>query len=108
MFDRQQVMDDRPFWDKLEHAACRTLSATDHLRGYWIDGFLPDSLKNTKTGAKIEGIVWVVDGPGKQDQYRFALELSQKLLSGSREFFSITSIHLDEKARLLELKIGKL
>jgi hypothetical protein len=58
-------MDDKEFWTRLEYDASHWLESSDDnmLRRFWIDGFLPDSINNTKYGADVEGTAWVGDGP---------------------------------------------
>ena len=105
MSDRYQVMDDQEFWTRLEYDACAWLQSSEEkaLRRFWIDGFVPESIKDTKRGADVEGTVWVGDGPRKQYAYRFIASLPQNMLHRRGETFSIEQLVLDEAQQILQV-----
>jgi hypothetical protein len=56
---RHTIIGDKEFWSRLERAASAWLSSSDekHLRRFWIDGFIPETAKNTQRGVDVEGII---------------------------------------------------
>ena len=108
MSERHQILNDREFWERLEFAATRWLDdAADHgLRRFWIDGFLPESAKNTKLGIDVEGVAWVGDGPRNQEQYRFIASLPQKMLHRAASGFTIEQLSLDQGRQVLQLVLA--
>jgi hypothetical protein len=79
---------------------------TKHLKKIWIDGFLPETVKNTQHGADVEGTAWVGEGPSIQHPYRFVVSAPQKLLSDGQRKIFIGQIHLDEKQQTLQIELA--
>ena len=99
-------MEDRDFWARLEYEASASLRNEEEkaLTHFWIDGFVPEIIRNTKLGAEVEGTVWVAADAG-QDAYRFVVSLPQKLLHGSKRLFSIEEFILDRERKVLQIVI---
>ena len=55
MSDRDEIMQDRPFWTRLEYRASDWLaSAADrNLRWHWIDGFIPDVVEAVESPQRL-------------------------------------------------------
>jgi hypothetical protein len=64
MNDRAQIIGDKDFWDDLEYRVTGWLSSSEEieLRRFWIDGFVPESFRNTKRGIDVLGKAWVCKG----------------------------------------------
>ena len=107
MSNRDDIMSDELFWSQLEYDASNWLtSASDsNLRQFWIDGFVPEVMRNTKRGADIEGIVWVAVGSRTQNQYRFSASAPQKLLQMRRRMCDIESLTLNENQKTVEIVV---
>jgi hypothetical protein len=108
MTDRHQILDDTEFWTHLEYEASRWLGDADDsaLRRFWIDGFIPESITNTKRGAEVEGIAWVGIGSRDQYEYRFVVSVPQKMLQGRRQTFIIDQLFLDDAEQTLQIQVG--
>ncbi|MFN0055800.1 MAG: hypothetical protein ACKV0T_26955 [Planctomycetales bacterium] len=106
--DRHQVLTDAHFWSELEYSACRWLRAsTDpRLKYFWVDGFVPETIRDTRRGVDVEGFAWVVDGQ-VQHRYRSVVSLPQKLLRGTRQDFVIDQMIFDWRQRVLEVVVSK-
>ena len=106
MHDRYQIMDDQEFWTWLEHGASAWLAAADDrtLRHYMVDGFLPDTVRNTKRGVEVDGFAHVY-GPGIKDPFRFTVSVPQKMLQRRREKFAISQLYLDPAQEILRLEV---
>jgi hypothetical protein len=104
--DRHQIMDDGEFWNRLEFAASRWLESSHDrtLKQFWIDGFVPETVTDTRRGADVEGTAWVGIGGREQSQYRFVASVPQKILY-RREMFSIEQLVLDEAQQTLQIEI---
>ena len=91
----------------MEYDTSHWLESSDDktLRRFWIDGFVPESIIDTKRGADVEGTAWVGDGPREQHQYRFIVSLPQKLLHRGRQTFSIEQLSLDAAQQTLRIEI---
>lgn len=107
MSDRHQIMGDEGFWNQLEYEASHWLASSDDkkLRRFWIDGFIPESITNTKHGADIEGKAWVGSGGREQYQYRFVISVPQKMLHRRRHTFCIQRFSLDEEEQTLQIEV---
>ena len=107
MSERHQILNDQEFWSRLEYEASRGLanSADQALTQFWIDGFLPEAISDTKSGADVEGIVWVGEGPRIQHQYRFVVSVPQKMLHRRRKSFSIDRFDLDAEQQVLQIAV---
>lgn len=99
---------DRLFWSRLEYAACRWLaaSADPHLVRLWIDGFVPESIADTRCGVEVKGVAWI-GRERMQRQVQFVAAVPQKLLRGGRENFAIVRLHFDEVQGVLEVSVIK-
>ena len=108
MTGRHQILNDQEFWTRLEYDASRWLENSDDqgLRKFWIDGFLPETARDTKFGVEVEGTVWVGERGRVQYEYHFAASVPQKLLHRRRESFEIESLSLDEAQQLLEVVVS--
>jgi hypothetical protein len=108
MSDRQQILNDREFWSRLEYAASHRLEHSHdiELRRFWIDGFIPEIASNTKYGVDIQGVVWVGMGARIQQEYRFVASLPQKLLHRKSPTFDIQEIALDNEEQFVHLVIA--
>jgi hypothetical protein len=106
--DRDQILDDEPFWDRLEYMGSHWLERSDDraLRRFWIDGFLPEALTNTKHGADVEGTVWVGEGSRIQHPYRFVASIPQKMIHRRRQTFTIERLVLDERRQILQIVVA--
>lgn len=100
-------MSDQEFWTRLEYDASHWLESSDDkaLRRFWIDGFLPDSITDTKRGVDVEGTAWV--GIGGRDQWpcRFVVSVPQKMLHHRRQTFCIERLSLDETEQTLQIEV---
>jgi hypothetical protein len=107
MGDRHQIMNDEEFWTRLEFDASHWLETSDDktLRRFWIDGFLPESITDTKHGADVEGTAWVGIGGREQYQYRFFVSVPQKMLHRGRQTFRIERLSLDEAEQTLKIEV---
>jgi hypothetical protein len=105
---RDQIMGDQRFWERLEYEACHWLkdSTEQHVKGFWIDGFLPETVTNTKHGADVEGTAWVGEGTRTQQSYRFTVSLPQKMLHRRPQILSIDSLSLDAAGRTLQISVS--
>src|SRR5579859_2668116 len=110
MSDRHQILNDRDFWTRLEFVASRWLETSDdlELRRFWIDGFLPETAKDTRFRVDVEGMAWVGDGPRKQSQYRFTVGLPQRMLHRRTPGFVIERLSLDEGNQVLQIELARL
>ena len=108
MNDRHQLLNDREFWTRLEYAATQWLENSEDVafRRFWVDGFLPDSAKDTNFGADFEGTAWVGIGARRQDQFRFIASLPQKMLGRQAPPFVIEQLSLDEAQQTLQLTLA--
>ena len=108
MSDRHQIINDTEFWARLEYDASHWLGNSDDktLRRFWIDGFLPDSITDTKYGADVEGTAWVGIGGSEQFQYRFIVSVPQKMLHRDRQTFCIKLLSLDETKQTLRIEVA--
>ncbi|MBA2435709.1 MAG: hypothetical protein H0W34_09670 [Pyrinomonadaceae bacterium] len=104
MLDRHAIIEDRDFWDRLEYAACAWLADSGEKR-FWIDGFIPETAKNTRRGADVEGIVWVGEGSRKQHELRFIASVPQKLLQRWAQFH-IDDITIDEARKEVTISLS--
>jgi len=107
MNERDEIISDQPFWSRLEYSATAWLAtaADRNLRRFWIDGFIPEAMRNTNRGGDVEGTVWVGEGSSTQHQYRFVASVPQKLIHGRMQSFAIESILFDEEQHVLEIGI---
>jgi hypothetical protein len=92
MRDTHAIVEDSDFWSRLEYAASAWLGSSQEkrLRRYWIDGFIPETAKNTQRGADIEGNAWLAEGSRQQYECRFIASIPQKLLHRRAQF------HIDD------------
>jgi hypothetical protein len=106
MHDRHAIIEDTDFWSRLEYAATAWLaeSGEKRLRRYWIDGFIPETAKNTQRRTDIDGIVWLGEGSRGQHEYRFVASVPQKLLHRPAQFH-IDSIVIDETQKQITLSL---
>ena len=108
MSDRHQILSDDHFWSRLEFELSGWFRTCGDraLGGYWCDGFMPMSALNTKTGIEVQGLAWVVDGHESHDQYKFSLEIPQRLLSRRRGGAVLVVKGVDVQHRELELALA--
>ena len=107
MHDRHHIKDDQQFWEQLEYTASHWLQSSGDvtLRRFWIDGFLPETAKNTKRGVDVEGMAWVGLGQRRQSQYHFVVSVPQRMLR-KRETFSIEHLAVDEAEKTLQIVVA--
>jgi hypothetical protein len=108
--DRHQILRDEEFWTRLEYDASRWLASSDEktLRRFWIDGFLPEKVTNTKRGVDVEGIAWVCASSGAQGgRYRFIVSVPQKMLHRRIQTYVIEQVVIGEAEETLHVEIGK-
>jgi hypothetical protein len=100
-------MEDRDFWLVLEYGMSGRLteSPNKEWRRYWIDGFIPESITDTKTGVEVIGDVWVAEHKGAQTKCRFLARIPQKLLHRKIREFDYKIAVLDVKRKYVELDI---
>ena len=97
-------MKDTHFWMLLESSVTVWLREKVH-GGLWIDGFNPESIKNTKRGVDIEGVAWVANGGRSQSPYRFHVSIPQKILHRHRDNLHIEELVLEGGQKRLEIRI---
>lgn len=104
---RHQVIDDKDFWLRLEYETTRWLASSDDrtLRRFWIDGFLPDTITDTKYGVDVEGKAWVVEGQRSDRQYCFVVSVPQEMLYRRRRAFAVGRLLLDEAHQTLQIEV---
>jgi hypothetical protein len=107
MNDRHQIMDDREFWARLEYIASHWLNSSEEkaMSRFWIDGFAPTAVRNTKRGVDIEGRAWVGEGPRMQEEYDFVVSVPQKMLHRRGQTFSIEQLLLDQAQKTLQIEV---
>jgi hypothetical protein len=107
MRDKHAIIEDRDFWERLEYAASAWFAGSQEkrLRRFWIDGFIPETAKNTQRGADIEDIIWVGEAPRAQHEFRFVASVPQKLLH-RRAQFHIADIAIDEAQKQVTISLS--
>lgn len=97
MSDRDQVMQDKLFWLTLEYGLSGWFRdcGDKSLGGFWCDGFIPESVENTKDGVDVRGIAWIVDGRKAQHKCAFTASVPQRMLTHRRDNFMITELALN-------------
>jgi hypothetical protein len=107
MSDRHQILADRNFWLRLEYELSgwfRTCG-DNALGGYWCDGFMPHSARDTKNGVTVDGIAWIEERKG-QKQYAFSLAIPQRLLFRRRRSAVLVVTGIDVQHRQLQLAMA--
>ncbi len=101
-------MDDQWFWARLESEASRWLehSADDCDRRFWIDGFIPETITDTKRGVDVAGTVWIGEGPRTLQPYRFVVCIPQKMLHRSSRPFCVGQLSLDRERQSLQIEVS--
>ena len=107
MNPRHAIIGDKDFWLRLERAASAWLSSSDKklLRRFWIDGFVPETAKDTQRGADVEGVIWLGEGSRQQHEYRFVASIPQKLLH-NRGTVAIDDIAIDDTQKQVALRLS--
>jgi hypothetical protein len=107
MRDTHAIVEDSDFWSRLEYAASAWLGSSQEkrLRRYWIDGFIPETAKNTQRGADIEGNAWLAEGSRQQYECRFIASIPQKLLH-RRAQFHIDDMAIDEMQKQITISLS--
>lgn len=108
--DRQQILRDGYFWGRLEYMASGWLAESPHTvhRKYWIDGFVPQAIINTKTGMVVTGYVWMARGSEWQSKWECFPELPQRLVHKRNRPFEIETVWIDEEEETLDIKLAVL
>jgi hypothetical protein len=90
----------------LEHTASGWLGKSQNPlhRRYWIDGFLPDAITNTKEGLIVTGVVWMMS-ESRDSEWRFFASVPQKLVHRRTRPFQIEDVWIDEDKRTLEFSL---
>lgn len=109
MKSRHAIFEDRDFWSHLEFALTGWLAeqAEKDLRHFWIDGFIPDGINDSKYGADVEGEAWVGTSAGGQSAYRFVISIPQSLLHRTTRKHCFTKVQLNPEMRELEITIQR-
>lgn len=108
--DRTRIIEDKNFWLDLEFRMSGDLQSSDadFMRRYWIDGFLPSEVKNSKQGVVVSGRVWMAEhGSGKQEQWAFEVEVPQNMLHKPIKNYEYNITNFDEVRMLLVLELAK-
>lgn len=97
MSDRHRILADAEFWLALEYRLCGWFRSDGgaSLGGFWCDGFLPHSARNTKVGVEIHGSVWIVDARQGQRQYSFVVAVPQRMLHRRRDDVALKDVEID-------------
>lgn len=100
-------MDDMDFWLMLEYDMSGRFykSLEKEMRKYWIDGFTPQFIDNTKTGVEVRGDIWVAERSNAQIKYRFLARVPQKLLHRKIRDFNCEIVVLNVARKYVELNI---
>jgi hypothetical protein len=100
---------DTTFWLRLEFELSGWLSCSPdrNHRRFWIDGFLPDAITNTRYGADVEGVVWMAEGSRSQRQFHFVVSIPQTILYRPNAARVFEAVFVDETAKTLHVKIGR-
>ena len=107
MSDRHQILSDTDFWLWLQFElsgwfrTCRN----NALGGYWCDGFVPQSARNTKEGVEVQGTAWVEEGRKSHGQFAFVLSIPQRLLLRGRSNAVLVVNDVDVQRRSLQLAL---
>jgi hypothetical protein len=109
MNPRHAIFEDRDFWSHLEFALTGWLADQDvkEFRRFWIDGFIPEAIKDTHFGVDVEGKAWVGTSAREQSAYRFVASIPQSLLALKNRTYRIAEIELNPEAKRLGITIEK-
>jgi len=105
--DRHEVLKDEQFWLVLEFGMSgwfRTCGDAS-LGGFWCDGFIPESVTNTKDGIEVSGVAWVVDGRNSQHKCSFTVAIPQRMVSRRRDQVAIDQLTLDMNRKELRFSV---
>jgi len=108
MSDRHRILADTDFWSRLEYELSgwfRT-SGSNTLGGYWCDGFMPKSARNTKEGVEVQGTAWIEEGRTSRGQFAFVLSIPQKLLLRYANNAVLMVKDIDVERRRLQLALA--
>lgn len=107
MSDRHQILSDTDFWLKLEYELSDwfPICGDRALGGYWCDGFLPESARNTNAGIEVQGAVWIEEGRKSHDRFEFSLSIPQRLLFRRRNNAVLVVNDIDVQRRRLQLAL---
>ena len=108
MRDRHEILSDADFWSRLEFELSgwfRTCGDSA-LGGYWCDGFVPHSARNTKHGVEVQGAAWIEEGRKSHGQFAFALSIPQRLLLQRRNSAVLVVNDVDVQNRKLQLALA--
>lgn len=107
MSDRYEVLKDNQFWLMLEYGVSgwfRTCG-DNSFSGFWCDGFIPESARDTRDGIEVSGTAWVVDGRGLQYRCSFTAAIHQRMLGGRRANVLISDLTLDLNRKDLHFSV---
>ena len=107
MSDRHEILKDNQFWLMLEYGMSgwfRTCG-DNSLGGFWCDGFIPESARDTRDGIEVSGTAWVVDGRGSQHKCSFTAAIPQRMLGGRRANVLISDLTLDLNRKDLRFSV---
>ncbi len=105
MNPRHQILEDKKFWVKVEFGMLLQPEKKEKFPRYWIDGFIPEYVADTRKGIEIEGKVWIVDGD-EQNECSFLAIVPQKLLYKKVREFEYVEIDFDPENLHLKFEIG--
>lgn len=109
MKSRHAIFEDSDFWSRLEFALTEWLAKQDkkELRRFWIDGFIPVRIIDTKYGVDVEGEAWVGTSAREQAAYRFIASIPQSLLAPKNHEYRFSEVDLNAETRQLRIIIEK-
>jgi hypothetical protein len=105
--DRHEVLKDEKFWLVLEYGMSgwfRTCGDKS-LGGFWCDGFIPQTAKDTKDGIEVSGIAWIGDGRNSQHKCSFTAAIPQRMLARRRDDVAIDTLTLDMGRKELRFSV---
>ena len=109
MKPRHSIVEDHDFWSRLEFALTGWLAGQDvkDLRRFWIDGFIPEGIRDTEYGVNVEGRAWVGTSARDQSAYQFVASIPQSLLTSKNHTFRFSKVNLNPVTKKLEVTIEK-
>jgi hypothetical protein len=95
--DRHEVLEDAQFWLMLEYGMSGWFRdcGDKSLGGFWCDGFIPESARDTREGVEVSGIAWIAKGRDSQDKFSFVASIPQRMLGGRRAGAAIEDLTID-------------
>jgi hypothetical protein len=106
MDPRHDILNDEPFWLNVEFYLCGFFaSASDRSRrGWWCDGVIPESARNTREGVEVTGRAWIMNS-STDGQWKFTLSVPQSMLRHRPSESTRIEVTLDEPQKRLLLSL---